>query len=102
MLVAQSPDTNILLSVMDWDTEKIGIFYSDSGDPNNMNFFFVTNVSVPKPANVDRPPLMGPIVVFLEFSADGSKFATATSDGMLSVWDVRSQIPLMVLTVEWC
>jgi WD40 repeat protein len=85
---------------MDWDAEKIDIFYSDSGDPNNMDFSFVTNLSVPKPANAIRQPPMGPIVLLLEFSADGSKFATATSDGVLSVWDVRSQIPLMVLTVE--
>ena len=100
MLVTQSPDRSILLGVMDWDTEKIDIFYSDSRDTNNMDFSFVTNVLIPNPANAARQPPIGPLVLFLEFSADGSKFATATSDGVLSVWDVRSQIPLMVLTVE--
>ena len=94
VLVAQSPDRNILLSVKDRDTEKIDIFYSsDSGDANYMDFSFVTNVSVPKPANADRRRLGAPLIVSLAFSADGSKFATATFDGVVSVWDVRSQIP---------
>ena len=30
------------------------------------------------------------------FSADGSKFAVAATDGTVSVWDVRNKIPLMV------
>lgn len=100
---AQSPNRNILLSVVnqpEWGAEKINILYSDTGDANNMDFSFVTSVSIPKLANADRQPPMRPLVLFLEFSADGSKFATATSDGVLSVWDVRSQIPLMVLAVE--
>ena len=101
VLVAQSPDRNILLSVKDRDTEKIDIFYSsDTGDANNMDFSFVTNVSVPKSASADRQRLGAPLIVSLAFSTDGSKFATAKSEGVVSVWDVRSQVPLMVLAVE--
>ncbi|EDR01123.1 uncharacterized protein LACBIDRAFT_312432 [Laccaria bicolor S238N-H82] len=102
MFVTQSPDRNILLSVAgQLGAEKINIFYSDSGDANNKDFSFVTNVSIPKLANAyGQLPPMGPPVVVLEFSADGSKFAMATSDGVMSVYDVRSQIPLLVLAVE--
>ena len=62
MLVTQSPDRNILLGVMDWDTEKIDIFYSDSSDANNMDFSFVTNVLIPNPAGAARQPPIGPLV----------------------------------------
>lgn len=51
LVTTLSPDRGILLSVMDLDGEKIDIFYSDSG---GANFSFVTNVSVPKPANADH------------------------------------------------
>jgi len=36
----------------------------------------------------------------LAFSADGTKFAAGTIDGVVSVWDVRSKIPLKVFEVD--
>jgi len=64
-----------------------------------MDFSFVTHVSIPNPngTNHNRAKLGAPL---LAFSADGTKFAVGTEDGVLSVWDVRSKIPLKVFEVD--
>ena len=66
----------------------IDIHYSDSG---GTNFSFVTRLSIPIPWADVNFLLAGPIVVF---SADGSKFAIAVDGGKVSVWDIRSKVPL--------
>ena len=80
------------------------------GDTNNMDFSFITQVSIPNPKRTDRKEeglLRAPLVVF---SADGTKFAAGTTDGVVSVWDIRSKTPLKVFevnvptgrsTIEW-
>jgi len=58
-----------------------------------MNFSFVTRMSIPIP----RVPKALPIALQepeLAFSADGSKFAMAMASNRLSVWDIRSIVPL--------
>ena len=88
-----SPDRRILLHA-DSGTyrhnETIDIHYSDSGGTNNINFSFVTRMSIPLPL---RSPLdrQNPA---LAFSSDGSKFAMAMACGKVSVWDIRSKVPL--------
>ena len=68
----------------------IDIHYSDSGGTNNMNmnFSFVTRMSIPI---AKRPSLQAPE---LAFCADGTKFAMAIGSGRVSVWDIRSNILL--------
>ena len=80
----------ILLN-MDLDEERhndtINIHYLD---PGRTNFSLVTSLSMPAPEEIsdDEPELA--------FSADGSKFAIATtySGNGVSVWDIRSKVPL--------
>ena len=74
----------------------IDIHYLDSGGIHNMNFSFITCMSIPIPglpegASIFRKPL-------LAFSADGSKFAMAMSRGGVSVWDIRSKAALKTFT----
>ena len=70
------------------------------GDIDNMDFSFVTRVSIPNPKGTNRKVerLLG--APLLAFSADGTKFAAGTADGVVSVWDVRSKTPLKVLEVD--
>ena len=65
-----------------------------------MDFSFITRVSIPNPNGTNRKEarLLGP--PSLVFSADGTKFAAGTADGVVSVWDVRSKIPLKVFEVD--
>ncbi|KIJ97192.1 hypothetical protein K443DRAFT_681748 [Laccaria amethystina LaAM-08-1] len=84
------PDRHILLNTdveVGRRNETIDIYYSDSGDTNNMNFSFVTRMSIP--LLKDRKGSFVDLDV-----ANGSKFAMATSDGRVSVWDIRSTVPL--------
>ena len=88
-----SPDRRMLLHVdseEDRQNETIDIHYSDSGGTNNINFSFVTRMSIPLPL---RSPLdrQNPA---LAFSSDGSKFAMAMGCGRVSIWDIRSNVPL--------
>ena len=73
--------------------ETIDIHYSDSGT----NFSFVTRMSIPIPWGPEsvKFDLQKPE---LAFSADGSKFAVATNVGRVSVWDIRSKVPLKTFT----
>jgi len=72
--------------------DTIDIHYSDSGGTNNMNFSFVTRMSIPilgVPGTSHT--LQAPE---LAFSAEGSKFAMTMGCGRVSVWDIRSKVPL--------
>ena len=79
---------------MDWGryrhNETIDIHYSDSG---GTNFSFVTRMSIPIPW-VPEDVEFDLQVPLLVFSADGSKLAIATNVGRVSVWDIRSKVPL--------
>jgi hypothetical protein len=94
--VILSPDTRILLnadSTIGRNNETVDVHYSDSGGTNKTNFSFVTRMSIPIPRvtetsfiRLQRPELA--------FSANGSKFVMAMALGRVSVWDVRSKVPL--------
>ena len=62
-------------------------------DPGGTNFSFLTRMSLPKLAET---PLRDPAE--LAFSADGSKFALGMACGGVSVWDIRSKVPLQTFT----
>jgi len=78
--------------------ETIDIHYLDSRDANNMNFSFVTRMSIPI-SDVQKVSPPYPNQPRIAFSADGSKFAMAMSLGRVSVWDIRSKVPLKTFTV---
>ena len=90
-----SPDRHILLHVDSVDgrhNDTIDIHYSHSGGTNNfINFSFVTRISIPVP---DISPLYRQVPVALAFSSDGSKFAMTMACSRVSVWDIRSKVPL--------
>ena len=64
--------------------ETIDIHYLNSG---GTNFSFVTRLSMPAGRRSKESPETA-------FSADGSKFALAMDGRGVSVWDVRSKVPL--------
>ena len=67
------------------ENEIVDIHYLDSG---GTSFSFVTRKLFPiHPVPSSYPPE-------LAFSADGSKFATDVALGRVSVWDIRSEVPL--------
>ena len=70
--------------------ETVDIHYLDSG---GTTFSFVTCMSFPAPTARERNLFFEPD---LAFSADGSKFAMAMSQGGpgVSVWNIQSKIPL--------
>ena len=87
-----SPDKHILLNAdlkQDRRNETIDVHYLDSG---GTTFSFITCMSFPAPTQLrylrSEPELA--------FSADGSKFAMAMSEGGpgVSVWDIQSKTPL--------
>ncbi|EDR07872.1 uncharacterized protein LACBIDRAFT_294479 [Laccaria bicolor S238N-H82] len=94
-LVILSPDRHILLNAAEKERvkETIDIHYSDStGDTNNLNFSFVSRMSIPIPMDPKTFPIIQAPV--LAFSADGSKFAMAMARSRVSVWEIRSKVPL--------
>ena len=97
--VKLSPDRTILLSADQSDNGRIGLFHSSSGNTNKMDFSFVDNKRLPNPKNTNRRemPAWAPSLVF---SADGSKFATATPDGVVTIWDAQNGLHLKVYVVE--
>ena len=65
-----------------------------------MDFSFVTHVSIPNPKGINRKRGGELGLPSLAFSADGTKFAAGAVDGVVSVWDVRSKIPLKVFETD--
>ena len=78
--------------------ETIDIHYLDSSDPNNMNFSFVTRMSIPI-SDVQQVSPFDPHEPMIAFSADGSKFAVAMSLSRVSVWDIQRKVPLKTFTM---
>ena len=57
-----------------------------------MKFSFVSQMSIPTLKDTDSSPFLR--AAKLAFSADSSKFAIAMNNGKVSVWDIRSKVPL--------
>ncbi|EDR04723.1 uncharacterized protein LACBIDRAFT_330322 [Laccaria bicolor S238N-H82] len=93
-LVMLSPSGHILLNAnleRNRRDETIDIHYSDSGRKNNVDFSFITRISLPI-AGV--PKVLFQESPLLAFSADASRFAIAIGRRRVSVWDVRNKVPL--------
>ncbi|KIJ95327.1 hypothetical protein K443DRAFT_11464 [Laccaria amethystina LaAM-08-1] len=93
--VVLSPNRHILLHA--GNSKTIDVFYSGTGDTDNMDFSFVTHVSIPNPNRKGEMLLRASSLVF---SADGTKFAAVTVDSAVLVWDIRSKIPLKVFEAD--
>ena len=74
--------------------DTIDIHHLDSCGTDNMNFSFVCRMSIKDSGDLGfylgEPQLA--------FSADGSKFAMARARGRVSVWNIRSRVPLKTFT----
>ena len=74
---------------------------SGSDDASVLDVSSVAQVSLPNPGSTtEHNEDIHVKKLLLAFSADGSKFATATADGRVSIWDVRSKVPLKVFLVD--
>ena len=71
--------------------KTIDIHYLNSG---GTNFSFVTRLSITPARPLYDPPKIA-------FSADGSKFAIAMTDGRVSVWNIQSKVPLQTFAPAW-
>ena len=57
------------------------------------------SIPIPRGPENSNAYLQNPILVF---SADGSKFAVSTNPGRVSVWDIRSKVPLKTFIFPQC
>ncbi|KXN86090.1 hypothetical protein AN958_10566 [Leucoagaricus sp. SymC.cos] len=92
-----SPDGRTLLSV--GDSSKIYFHHMRGGDP--VTFEHIHNLILPPP---DSSPMLNPSSLAASFStafsADGMKFAVASQEGVLAVWDIRSTKPMKVIQTD--
>jgi len=92
-----SPDGRTLLSV--GDSSKIYFHHMRGGDP--VTFEQVHTLVLPSP---DSLPVLYPSSLAAcfstAFSSDGMKFAVASQEGVVAVWDVRSTKPMKVIQTD--
>jgi len=92
-----SPDGRTLLSV--GDSNKV-YFNRISGTSSRVDFSHITTLTLPSPIFPASSSYSSSSTSSLAasfstaFSADGSKFAVASQEGVVAVWDVRSTRPL--------
>ncbi|TFK17510.1 hypothetical protein FA15DRAFT_761035 [Coprinopsis marcescibilis] len=93
-----SPDGRTLLSV--GDSNKVYIHNITGGA--RVSFSHTTTLSLPPPENLPPAIPSGSLAASFSaaFSADGIKFAVASQEGVVAVWDVRSSKPLKVYHTE--
>ncbi|KAG5644182.1 hypothetical protein DXG03_009023 [Asterophora parasitica] len=93
-----SPDGRTLLSV--GDSSKAYLHRMTGGD--RITFSPLTTLKLPAPSSstFNYTPTSLAAAFSTAFSADGSKFAVASQEGLLAVWDVRSTKPLKVFQTE--
>ncbi|KAF5359501.1 hypothetical protein D9756_003545 [Leucocoprinus leucothites] len=92
-----SPDGRTLLSV--GDSSKIYFHHMRGGEP--VTFERIHNLVLPPP---DSLPILYPSSLAASFStafsSDGMKFAVASQEGVVAVWDVRSTKPMKVIQTD--
>ncbi|KAF9533930.1 hypothetical protein CPB83DRAFT_902617 [Crepidotus variabilis] len=99
-----SPDGRTLLSV--GDSSKV-YFHRISGSSSNLTFTPITTLSIPSPESsfsqygYANYPNSLTASFSTAFSHDGSKFAVASQEGVVAVWDVRlTSKPLKVFYTD--
>ncbi|KAJ2917337.1 hypothetical protein MD484_g3045, partial [Candolleomyces efflorescens] len=93
-----SPDGQSLLSV--GDSNKVYIHSIRGGA--TVSFSHIVTYSLPSPDYSAIPSPSGSLVASFStaFSGDGLKFAVASQEGVVAVWDIRSSKPLKVVHTE--
>ncbi|RXW16425.1 hypothetical protein EST38_g9430 [Candolleomyces aberdarensis] len=93
-----SPDGQSLLSV--GDSNKVYIHSFRGGA--SISFSHIVTYSLPPPDYSAIPSPSGSLVASFStaFSGDGLKFAVASQEGVVAVWDIRSSKPLKVVHTE--
>ncbi|KAG6827267.1 hypothetical protein H0H92_012531 [Tricholoma furcatifolium] len=93
-----SPDGRTLLSV--GDSAKVYLHRMTGG--SRISFSPIATLKLPPPTNTHINYASASLTASFSsaFSADGSKFAVASQEGLLAVWDVRSSRPLKVFQTE--
>ncbi|KAF5374450.1 hypothetical protein D9615_009123 [Tricholomella constricta] len=93
-----SPDGRTLLSV--GDSAKVYLHRMTGGA--RITFLPLATLKLPPPAASSMNYASTSLTASFStaFSADGSKFAVASQEGLLAVWDVRSSKPMKVFQTE--
>lgn len=93
-----SPDGRTLLSV--GDSNKV-YFHQITGGAR-ISFAPITTLSIPPPDASPRPFSSSSLAAAFStaFSGDGTKFAVASQEGVVAVWDVRSTKPVKVFQTD--
>ena len=97
-LASLSPDTQTVLSV--GDSSEVFLHHVSGGA--KLTFTPITTLTLPR---VDGLPFWLPSNALVAsfstaFSADGTKFAIASQEGVVAVWDVRSTKPIKVFQTD--
>jgi WD40 repeat protein len=100
LIASVSPDGRTLLSV--GDSSKVYLHSITGGA--RITFSPITTLTVPASSSSSPSPLYSDVYSYLystlpasfstSFSSDGTKFAVASQEGVVVVWDVRSSKPL--------
>lgn len=95
-----SPDGRTLLSV--GDSREINLHaLSCGGSGSSMTFEKMSTLCIPSqyesPFTANTAARYYPALFSSAFSSDGTKFAVASQQGTVIVWDIRSSLPLKVI-----
>lgn len=93
-----SPDCRTLLSV--GDSNRVYLHHISGS--SRINFASLATLALPPPSS---SPLIYPSSSLAasfstSFSSDGSKYAVASQEGVVAIWDVRSTKPLKVFQTD--
>ncbi|KAF8170429.1 WD40-repeat-containing domain protein [Pholiota molesta] len=93
-----SPDGRTLLSV--GDSNKVYIHQITGGA--SISFAPITTLTIPPPDSSPLPYASSSLAAAFStaFSGDGTKFAVASQEGVVAVWDVRSTKPVKVFQTD--
>ncbi|KAG6906743.1 hypothetical protein DXG01_012295 [Tephrocybe rancida] len=92
-----SPDGRTLLSV--GDSSKVYLHRMTGGA--RITFSPIATLKLPSPTNLQNFISASLMASFSSaFSSDGSKFAVASQEGLVAVWDVRSSKPMKIFQTE--
>ncbi|KAF9473910.1 hypothetical protein BDN70DRAFT_915510 [Pholiota conissans] len=93
-----SPDGRTLLSV--GDSNKVYIHQITGGA--SISFAPITTLTIPPPDASPLPYASSSLAAAFStaFSGDGTKFAVASQEGVVAVWDVRSTKPMKVFQTD--
>lgn len=97
-LASISPDGRTLLSV--GDTSKVFLHRLTGG--SHINISPIATLSLPPPDVSVLPYASTALVASFStsFSSDGTKYAVASQEGVVAVWDVRSTKPLKTFQTD--